>query len=245
MRVHFQCFTDNIAGPTWVRFLLGRADQCFSNFQRMHMSKLKAQARYNFAHTGLEQSRERPKKGLTSLLGLITLTGLIAQSYLAHKLGGSFVIYFTTKVHLIQTDLSCSAPCFHESITLCSRPLVWISWFLLVDLAGLLRKREREERMTLFHFFNCAILTFGPHAVYYSATPLWVSLYFNFFCSFCMLVLPIISLMEAQFHVSYLYLLCFIGNPNLLRITIWLGIAGCFVGCRRTVFFFLFPCSIF
>ncbi|KAF4353519.1 hypothetical protein F8388_013811 [Cannabis sativa] len=26
--------------------------------------------------------------------------------------------------------------------------------------------------MTLFHFFNCAILTFGPHAVYYSATPL-------------------------------------------------------------------------
>lgn len=28
--------------------------------------------------------------------------------------------------------------------------------------------------MTVFHFFNCAILTFGPHAVYYSATPLWV-----------------------------------------------------------------------
>jgi hypothetical protein len=26
--------------------------------------------------------------------------------------------------------------------------------------------------MTLFHFFNCAILTFGPHAVYYSSTPL-------------------------------------------------------------------------
>ncbi|XP_039056048.1 transmembrane protein 147-like [Hibiscus syriacus] len=26
--------------------------------------------------------------------------------------------------------------------------------------------------MTMFHFFNCAILTFGPHAVYYSATPL-------------------------------------------------------------------------
>ncbi|KAK4434468.1 hypothetical protein Salat_0609600 [Sesamum alatum] len=26
--------------------------------------------------------------------------------------------------------------------------------------------------MTIFHFFNCAILTFGPHAVYYSATPL-------------------------------------------------------------------------
>ncbi|KAI9127219.1 hypothetical protein K1719_001778 [Acacia pycnantha] len=26
--------------------------------------------------------------------------------------------------------------------------------------------------MTLFHFFNCAILTFGPHAVYYYATPL-------------------------------------------------------------------------
>ena len=24
----------------------------------------------------------------------------------------------------------------------------------------------------MFHFFNCAILTFGPHAVYYSATPL-------------------------------------------------------------------------
>ncbi|KAG7037832.1 Pentatricopeptide repeat-containing protein [Cucurbita argyrosperma subsp. argyrosperma] len=28
--------------------------------------------------------------------------------------------------------------------------------------------------MTVFHFFNCAILTFGPHAVYYSATPLVV-----------------------------------------------------------------------
>nr|KJB63774.1 hypothetical protein B456_010G015600 [Gossypium raimondii] len=26
--------------------------------------------------------------------------------------------------------------------------------------------------MTMFHFFNCAILTFGPHAIYYSATPL-------------------------------------------------------------------------
>ncbi|KAJ8450755.1 hypothetical protein Cgig2_021227 [Carnegiea gigantea] len=26
--------------------------------------------------------------------------------------------------------------------------------------------------MTMFHFFNCAILTFGPHFVYYSATPL-------------------------------------------------------------------------
>ncbi|XP_073006035.1 uncharacterized protein [Typha latifolia] len=26
--------------------------------------------------------------------------------------------------------------------------------------------------MTVFHFFNCAILTFGPHVVYYSATPL-------------------------------------------------------------------------
>ncbi|KAG2314385.1 hypothetical protein Bca52824_017507 [Brassica carinata] len=27
--------------------------------------------------------------------------------------------------------------------------------------------------MTLFRFFNCAILTFGPHAIYYSATPLY------------------------------------------------------------------------
>ncbi|PKA60957.1 alcohol dehydrogenase [Apostasia shenzhenica] len=26
--------------------------------------------------------------------------------------------------------------------------------------------------MTMFHFLNCAILTFGPHVVYYSATPL-------------------------------------------------------------------------
>ncbi|XP_078442607.1 seven transmembrane domain protein [Wolffia australiana] len=26
--------------------------------------------------------------------------------------------------------------------------------------------------MTLFHFFNCAFLTFGPHAVYYTATQL-------------------------------------------------------------------------
>ncbi|KHN31632.1 hypothetical protein glysoja_046676 [Glycine soja] len=27
--------------------------------------------------------------------------------------------------------------------------------------------------MTVFHFFNCAILTFGPHAVFYFATPLF------------------------------------------------------------------------
>ncbi|RZC09114.1 hypothetical protein D0Y65_015734 [Glycine soja] len=26
--------------------------------------------------------------------------------------------------------------------------------------------------MMVFHFFNCAILTLGPHAVFYSATPL-------------------------------------------------------------------------
>ncbi|VAI22340.1 unnamed protein product [Triticum turgidum subsp. durum] len=26
--------------------------------------------------------------------------------------------------------------------------------------------------MTVFHFLNCAVLTFGPHVVYYSATPL-------------------------------------------------------------------------
>ncbi|KAG0579425.1 hypothetical protein M758_4G097400 [Ceratodon purpureus] len=26
--------------------------------------------------------------------------------------------------------------------------------------------------MTFFHFFNCAALTFGPHAIYYKATPL-------------------------------------------------------------------------
>nr|ABF99052.1 expressed protein [Oryza sativa Japonica Group] len=26
--------------------------------------------------------------------------------------------------------------------------------------------------MTVFHFLNCAALTFGPHVVYYSATPL-------------------------------------------------------------------------
>ncbi|KAL5147284.1 Heat shock protein 90-4 [Glycine soja] len=32
---------------------------------------------------------------------------------------------------------------------------------------------KREERvMMVFHFFNCAILTLGPHAVFYSATPL-------------------------------------------------------------------------
>ncbi|KAK6130910.1 hypothetical protein DH2020_035346 [Rehmannia glutinosa] len=30
--------------------------------------------------------------------------------------------------------------------------------------------------MTMFHFLNCAILTFGPHAVYYSATPLSIIL---------------------------------------------------------------------
>jgi len=33
--------------------------------------------------------------------------------------------------------------------------------------------------MTLFHFFNCAILTFGPHAVYYSATPLYEQILFS------------------------------------------------------------------
>ncbi|RZC09127.1 hypothetical protein D0Y65_015747 [Glycine soja] len=26
--------------------------------------------------------------------------------------------------------------------------------------------------MTVFHFFNCAILTFGPHVVFYFTTPL-------------------------------------------------------------------------
>ncbi|KAL5217157.1 hypothetical protein ABZP36_017841 [Zizania latifolia] len=26
--------------------------------------------------------------------------------------------------------------------------------------------------MTVFHFLNCAVLTFGPHVIYYSATPL-------------------------------------------------------------------------
>jgi hypothetical protein len=30
--------------------------------------------------------------------------------------------------------------------------------------------------MTVFHFLNCAFLTFGPHVVYYSATPLYISL---------------------------------------------------------------------
>uniref|UniRef100_A0A0E0KJF7 BOS complex subunit TMEM147 n=1 Tax=Oryza punctata TaxID=4537 RepID=A0A0E0KJF7_ORYPU len=29
-----------------------------------------------------------------------------------------------------------------------------------------------EDEMTVFHFLNCAALTFGPHVVYYSATPL-------------------------------------------------------------------------
>lgn len=39
--------------------------------------------------------------------------------------------------------------------------------------------------MTLFHFINCAALTFGPHAVYYKATPLYVVLcHFGFVCSF-------------------------------------------------------------
>lgn len=42
--------------------------------------------------------------------------------------------------------------------------------FPVLDLS--LPERERGRRMTVFHFFNCAILTFGPHAVYYSATPL-------------------------------------------------------------------------
>ena len=28
------------------------------------------------------------------------------------------------------------------------------------------------DEMTVFHFLNCAFLTFGPHVVYYSATPL-------------------------------------------------------------------------
>ncbi|KAL3351585.1 hypothetical protein AABB24_019921, partial [Solanum stoloniferum] len=36
----------------------------------------------------------------------------------------------------------------------------------------LIQRRKKKKKMTVFHFFNCAILTFGPHAVYYSATPL-------------------------------------------------------------------------
>ncbi|KAF0888354.1 hypothetical protein E2562_014178 [Oryza meyeriana var. granulata] len=31
---------------------------------------------------------------------------------------------------------------------------------------------DGEDEMTVFHFLNCAALTFGPHVVYYSATPL-------------------------------------------------------------------------
>ncbi|CAL5332329.1 unnamed protein product [Camellia sinensis] len=40
---------------------------------------------------------------------------------------------------------------------------------LVVTVAS---REKKKKRMTVFHFFNCAILTFGPHAVYYSATPL-------------------------------------------------------------------------
>jgi len=29
-----------------------------------------------------------------------------------------------------------------------------------------------RERMTFFHFVNCALLAFGPHVIYYKATPL-------------------------------------------------------------------------
>lgn len=50
-----------------------------------------------------------------------------------------------------------------------------------LDLSLLFRDEERQREvnreMTLFHFFNCAILTFGPHAVYFSATPLYPSLW--------------------------------------------------------------------
>ncbi len=43
---------------------------------------------------------------------------------------------------------------------------------------------RRGGAMTLFHFINCAALTFGPHAVYYKATPLYVVLcHFGFVCS--------------------------------------------------------------
>ena len=30
--------------------------------------------------------------------------------------------------------------------------------------------------MTLFHFVNCCLLSFGPHFVYYKATPLCVDM---------------------------------------------------------------------
>ncbi|KAJ0961053.1 hypothetical protein J5N97_000954 [Dioscorea zingiberensis] len=40
------------------------------------------------------------------------------------------------------------------------------------DSATFMGDGEARRTMTVFHFFNCAILTFGPHVVYYSATPL-------------------------------------------------------------------------
>ena len=33
---------------------------------------------------------------------------------------------------------------------------------------------DHGGEMTVFHFLNCAFLTFGPHVVYYSATPLYL-----------------------------------------------------------------------
>uniref|UniRef100_A0A2N9IWT3 BOS complex subunit TMEM147 n=1 Tax=Fagus sylvatica TaxID=28930 RepID=A0A2N9IWT3_FAGSY len=43
---------------------------------------------------------------------------------------------------------------------------------IVFDLGLVISLNPEPHRMTVFHFFNCAILTFGPHAVYYSATPL-------------------------------------------------------------------------
>ncbi|KAK6131160.1 hypothetical protein DH2020_035100 [Rehmannia glutinosa] len=43
--------------------------------------------------------------------------------------------------------------------------------------------------MTIFHFFNCAILTFGPHAVYYSATPFFI----EYYCRACLVDYEIAS----------------------------------------------------
>jgi hypothetical protein len=44
-----------------------------------------------------------------------------------------------------------------------------------IGLAAAQRRRRYDGGcgMTVFHFLNCAFLTFGPHVVYYSATPLY------------------------------------------------------------------------
>ncbi|XP_027355916.1 transmembrane protein 147 isoform X1 [Abrus precatorius] len=69
--------------------------------------------------------------------------------------------------------------------------------------------------MTVFHFFNCAILTFGPHAVYYSATPLseYDTLGTSIKAAVVYLATALVKVVEYfEFSISYAFCINFDNN---------------------------------